>query len=86
MLGKLIPEGIHSSHQPFDDPNTRNLVKEVSLKVGWKGRDNMGEANWRWQATAMEILYNIQNRRGVSLTIALTHGLEKIKVHLTSYL
>ncbi|KAG8122929.1 hypothetical protein E2320_018351 [Naja naja] len=32
MLGKLIPEGIHSSHQPFDDPNIRNLVKEVSLK------------------------------------------------------
>uniref|UniRef100_A0A8C5SN20 Multifunctional protein CAD n=1 Tax=Laticauda laticaudata TaxID=8630 RepID=A0A8C5SN20_LATLA len=32
MLGKVIPEGVHSSHQPFDDPNTRNLVKEVSLK------------------------------------------------------
>ncbi|XP_015670306.1 CAD protein isoform X2 [Protobothrops mucrosquamatus] len=32
MLGKLVPDGIHSSPQPFDDPNTRNLVKEVSLK------------------------------------------------------
>lgn len=49
MLGKLIPEGLHSSHQPFDDPNTRNLVKEVSLKVGWKNRVGREETTWAKQ-------------------------------------
>lgn len=46
MLGKLVPDGIHSSPQPFDDPNTRNLVKEVSLKVGWRNRVGREKTTW----------------------------------------
>ncbi|XP_078506206.1 multifunctional protein CAD isoform X4 [Lissotriton helveticus] len=32
MLGKLILDGTEASTVPFVDPNTRNLVKDVSLK------------------------------------------------------
>lgn len=34
MLGKLVVEGTAASDIPFDNPDTRNLVKEVSMKVG----------------------------------------------------
>lgn len=33
MLGKLVVEGTSASEIPFDNPDTRNLVKEVSMKV-----------------------------------------------------
>uniref|UniRef100_A0A9J7XSJ5 Carbamoyl-phosphate synthetase 2, aspartate transcarbamylase, and dihydroorotase n=1 Tax=Cyprinus carpio carpio TaxID=630221 RepID=A0A9J7XSJ5_CYPCA len=33
MLGKLVVEGTSASDVPFDNPDTRNLVKEVSMKV-----------------------------------------------------
>uniref|UniRef100_A0A8C9QSF9 Multifunctional protein CAD n=1 Tax=Scleropages formosus TaxID=113540 RepID=A0A8C9QSF9_SCLFO len=32
MLGKLVVEGTLEANVPFDDPNQRNLVKEVSIK------------------------------------------------------
>uniref|UniRef100_A0A8C1TRF1 Multifunctional protein CAD n=1 Tax=Cyprinus carpio TaxID=7962 RepID=A0A8C1TRF1_CYPCA len=32
MLGKLVVEGTSASDVPFDNPDTRNLVKEVSMK------------------------------------------------------
>lgn len=33
MLGKIVLEGVLPESIPFDDPNARNLVKEVSLQV-----------------------------------------------------
>uniref|UniRef100_A0A8C1J8W5 Carbamoyl-phosphate synthetase 2, aspartate transcarbamylase, and dihydroorotase n=1 Tax=Cyprinus carpio TaxID=7962 RepID=A0A8C1J8W5_CYPCA len=33
MLGKLVVEGTSANDVPFDNPDTRNLVKEVSMKV-----------------------------------------------------
>ena len=33
MLGKVVIEGVKPDSVPFDDPNQRNLVAEVSLKV-----------------------------------------------------
>ncbi len=33
MLGKLVVEGTSASDIPFDNPDTCNLVKEVSMKV-----------------------------------------------------
>lgn len=33
MLGKVVVEGVEPESVPFDDPNTRNLVAEVSSKV-----------------------------------------------------
>uniref|UniRef100_A0A8C1QB32 Multifunctional protein CAD n=1 Tax=Cyprinus carpio TaxID=7962 RepID=A0A8C1QB32_CYPCA len=32
MLGKLVVEGTSANDVPFDNPDTRNLVKEVSMK------------------------------------------------------
>ncbi|XP_061481947.1 CAD protein [Rhineura floridana] len=32
LLGKLVPDGVHNAHLPFEDPNKRHLVKEVSLQ------------------------------------------------------
>ncbi|XP_053918724.1 CAD protein isoform X2 [Cuculus canorus] len=32
LLGKLLPDGTPESSVPFEDPNTRHLVQEVSLK------------------------------------------------------
>ncbi|XP_067326291.1 multifunctional protein CAD [Anolis sagrei] len=32
LLGRLVPEGQHSPHLPFEDPNQRHLVKEVSVQ------------------------------------------------------
>ena len=34
MLGKIVPEGTEPDSVPQDDPSTRNLVAEVSVKVG----------------------------------------------------
>lgn len=36
MLGKLVVEGTSADSVPFDNPDTRNLVKEVSLKVSFE--------------------------------------------------
>lgn len=33
MLGKVVIEGVQPESVPFDDPNKRNLVEEVSSKV-----------------------------------------------------
>lgn len=33
MLGKVVMEGVQPESVPFDDPNVRNLVAEVSSKV-----------------------------------------------------
>jgi len=33
MLGKVVIEGVEPESVPFDDPNKRNLVAEVSSKV-----------------------------------------------------
>ena len=33
MLGKVVIEGVQAESVPFDDPNKRNLVEEVSSKV-----------------------------------------------------
>ena len=33
MLGKVVIEGVPPESVPFDDPNIRNLVAEVSSKV-----------------------------------------------------
>ena len=33
MLGKVVIEGVELESVPFDDPNQRNLVAEVSSKV-----------------------------------------------------
>lgn len=33
MLGKVVIEGVEADSVLFDDPNNRNLVAEVSLKV-----------------------------------------------------
>ena len=33
MLGKVVIEGVQPESLPFDDPNKRNLVAEVSSKV-----------------------------------------------------
>jgi len=33
MLGKVVIEGVQPESIPFDDPNIRNLVAEVSSKV-----------------------------------------------------
>lgn len=33
MLGKLVVEGTPADNVPFDNPDTRNLVKEVSMKA-----------------------------------------------------
>ena len=33
MLGKIVPEGTEPDAVPQDDPSTRNLVAEVSVKV-----------------------------------------------------
>lgn len=33
MLGKLVVEGTSANDVPLDNPDTRNLVKEVSMKV-----------------------------------------------------
>ena len=34
MLGKVVIEGVEPESVPFEDPNQRNLVAEVSSKVG----------------------------------------------------
>uniref|UniRef100_A0A670I5Y5 Carbamoyl-phosphate synthetase 2, aspartate transcarbamylase, and dihydroorotase n=1 Tax=Podarcis muralis TaxID=64176 RepID=A0A670I5Y5_PODMU len=34
LLGRLVPDGVPNTHLPFEDPNKRHLVKEVSLQVG----------------------------------------------------
>ena len=34
MLGKVVVEGDSGEEMKFDDPNMRNLVAEVSCKVG----------------------------------------------------
>uniref|UniRef100_A0A8D2JFS3 Carbamoyl-phosphate synthetase 2, aspartate transcarbamylase, and dihydroorotase n=1 Tax=Varanus komodoensis TaxID=61221 RepID=A0A8D2JFS3_VARKO len=34
LLGRLVPDGAPDSPWPFEDPNERHLVKEVSLQVG----------------------------------------------------
>ena len=36
MLGKLVVEGTLAASIPFDNPDTRNLVKEVSMKVQYQ--------------------------------------------------
>ena len=33
MLGKLVVDGTSEDNVPFDNPDQRNLVKEVSMKV-----------------------------------------------------
>lgn len=33
MLGKLVVDGTPPESIPFDNPDTRNLVKKVSMKV-----------------------------------------------------
>jgi hypothetical protein len=33
MLGKLVVDGTPEANVPFDNPDQRNLVKEVSMKV-----------------------------------------------------
>ncbi|KAM8810028.1 multifunctional protein CAD [Eudromia elegans] len=33
LLGKLVPDGTPAESVPFEDPNTRHLVQEVSLKA-----------------------------------------------------
>ena len=33
MLGKIVVDGADSETVPFEDPNTRNLVAEVSCKA-----------------------------------------------------
>lgn len=33
MLGKLVVDGTPETTIPFDNPNQRNMVKEVSVKV-----------------------------------------------------
>lgn len=33
MLGKLVMEGTPEDSIPFDNPDTQNLVKEVSMRV-----------------------------------------------------
>lgn len=34
MLGKLVVDGTPEDAVPFDNPDERNLVQEVSIKVG----------------------------------------------------
>lgn len=36
MLGKLVVEGTLADSIPFDNPDTRNLVKDVSLQVSFE--------------------------------------------------
>ncbi|XP_042302542.1 CAD protein-like [Sceloporus undulatus] len=33
LLGRLVLDGIHSPHLPFEDPNQTHLVKEVSVQL-----------------------------------------------------
>ncbi|CAI5771615.1 isoform X1 [Podarcis lilfordi] len=33
LLGRLVPDGVPNTHLPFEDPNKRHLVKEVSLQA-----------------------------------------------------
>nr|XP_034966181.1 CAD protein [Zootoca vivipara] len=33
LLGRLVPDGLPNNHLPFEDPNKRHLVKEVSLQA-----------------------------------------------------
>lgn len=35
MLGKVVIEDVEPESVPFDDPNQRNLVAEVSSKVSF---------------------------------------------------
>uniref|UniRef100_A0A674K2N7 Carbamoyl-phosphate synthase small subunit N-terminal domain-containing protein n=1 Tax=Terrapene triunguis TaxID=2587831 RepID=A0A674K2N7_9SAUR len=34
LLGRLVPDGAQERNLPFEDPNKRHLVQEVSVKVG----------------------------------------------------
>lgn len=49
MLGKLVVAGTPEETVPFDNPDERNLVQEVSIKVGQLNRDNGGLASQHWE-------------------------------------
>ncbi|CAM5072547.1 unnamed protein product [Natator depressus] len=46
LLGRLVLDGCQERSLPFEDPNKRHLVQEVSLKMGaspgWLGRGEWG--------------------------------------------
>lgn len=53
MLGKLVVDGTPEETVPFDNPDERNLVQEVSIKVVQPDNQNDGLALWQrslnWQ-------------------------------------
>lgn len=46
MLGKLVVDGTPAANIPFDNPDERNQVKEVSMKVNARSRHCPGP--WHW--------------------------------------
>lgn len=46
MLGKLVVDGTPEETVPFDNPDERNLVQEVSIKVVQPDNQNDGLALW----------------------------------------
>lgn len=49
MLGKLVVDGTPEETIPFDNPDERNLVQEVSIKVVQTNHDNDGLASRYWE-------------------------------------
>lgn len=45
MLGKLVVDGTPEETVPFDNPDERNLVQEVSIKVVQPDQHNDGLAS-----------------------------------------
>lgn len=60
MLGKLVVDGTPEETVPFDNPNERNLVQEVSIKVVQPDNQSDGLALWQrplnWQVQFLLML------------------------------
>lgn len=46
MLGKLVVDGTPKDSVPFDNPDERNLVEEVSMKVTPRLNQELDDTGW----------------------------------------
>uniref|UniRef100_H3AU29 Carbamoyl-phosphate synthetase 2, aspartate transcarbamylase, and dihydroorotase n=1 Tax=Latimeria chalumnae TaxID=7897 RepID=H3AU29_LATCH len=72
LLGKLVVDGTDEASVPYDDPNQRNLVQEVSLKKMQEPRAFNPDGDVRIVAVDCGMKYNQIRclcRRGASVTV-----------------
>lgn len=90
MLGKLVVDGTPVDSVPFDNPDVRNLVQEVSMKVKARTRSPVISlcqtlTHSHFYTLSLTLSDALSDTRKNSLSLTYAHSLQHSHSHLLPY-